>query len=47
VLLNNPQNLERWIRNAPSVKPGVLMPSFLTLSDREVSDMVAYLETLK
>ena len=47
VLLNNPQNLERWIRNAPSVKPGVLMPPFLTLSDREVSDMVAYLESLK
>jgi len=44
---NNTANLERWIEDAPEVKPGVLMPSFHTLSDRDVADIAAYLENLK
>ena len=45
-LENTPSNLARWIQNAPGVKPGVLMPE-LTLSSRDVSALVAYLESLK
>ena len=44
---NNTANLERWIDDAPAIKPGVLMPSFHTLSDRDVADIAAYLENLK
>ena len=44
---NNTSNLERWIDDAPAIKPGVLMPSFHTLSDRDVADIAAYLENLK
>jgi cytochrome c oxidase subunit II len=44
---NTPAHLEQWIRDAPSIKPGVLMPPFLALSDREVATITAYLESLK
>ena len=43
---NTPENLERWIQNAQSVKPGALMPD-LTLSDDDVRALVAYLESLR
>jgi cytochrome c oxidase subunit 2 len=46
-LENNRANLERWIRDAPAVKPGIIMPPFRNLSDREIADIAAYLETLK
>ena len=39
--------MEKWVRDAPAVKPGVLMPSFRVLSDREVADIAAYLENLE
>jgi cytochrome c oxidase subunit 2 len=46
VLANNPANLAMWLRDPQSVKPGSHMP-VLNLTDTEVSDLVAYLETLR
>ena len=45
-LLNNPGNLSGWIEDPQSVKPGALMPRQF-LSARELSDVRAYLETLR
>lgn len=45
VLPNTPENLTAWIRNARASKPGAKMPPS-TLSDREIADLVAYLESL-
>lgn len=44
--------LLHWIQNAPSVKPGVVMPAFGAaagglLSDEQVRDIILYLDTLK
>jgi len=47
LLENNPRNLADWIRDAPSLKPGTIMPSFHSLSDRDVQQIVAYLESLR
>lgn len=57
VLTNTPDNLTNWILHAQQVKEGVDMPSFdgspgsgnggKALSDQDVSDLVAYLESLK
>ncbi|MGO8950491.1 MAG: cytochrome c oxidase subunit II [Ktedonobacterales bacterium] len=55
VLDNNPTNLAEWIYNAQSVKPGVDMPSFngsaapayQQLSQDQLNNVVAYLESLK
>jgi cytochrome c oxidase subunit 2 len=47
VLANTPRNLARWIHDAPGVKPGTIMPSFHTLSDRDVRAIVAYLESFE
>lgn len=44
--VNDPAHLERWIRDAPAVKPGVLMPS-ITMTDAQARAIVAYLESLK
>ncbi|MEO7083019.1 MAG: cytochrome c oxidase subunit II [Gemmatimonadaceae bacterium] len=59
---NDAQHLARWVKNAPSMKPGIIMPTFgigeydpVTLkgivktgfTDAQVSDIVAYLQTLK
>jgi cytochrome c oxidase subunit 2 len=44
---NTRSNLEHWIRDAPDVKPGVLMPSFTNLSDHDVAALAAYLESLQ
>ncbi len=46
MLPRTPENLARWIRNAPAVKPGALMPE-IPLSDADVRALVAYLETLR
>src|SRR5262245_9487698 len=40
------ENLARWIRNAPAVKPSSVMPE-QHLSDSEVSALVAYLQSLQ
>ena len=45
-LLNNPGNLEGWIQNPQNLKPGNLMPNQY-LSAQQLSDTLAYLETLK
>ena len=47
VVDNTPANLQRWIRNAASIKPGVLMPAFQNLSDQELALLADYLESLK
>jgi cytochrome c oxidase subunit 2 len=44
---NTPEHMARWIRNAPGMKPGALMPAFDTLSDAEVQALAAYLQSLR
>ncbi len=58
---NNPEHLARWIKNAPEMKPGILMPTIgageydpvrkmksqVNLTDQQIADIVAYLQTLK
>jgi cytochrome c oxidase subunit 2 len=46
ILRNTPENLARWVRHAPAVKPGSLMPE-QQLSDPEVTALVAYLQSLR
>lgn len=46
-VLNTPANLEAWIRDPASIKPGVLMPGYDKLSDQQIKALVAYLEGLK
>jgi cytochrome c oxidase subunit 2 len=43
---NTPENLQRWIRNPDSIKPGSLMPA-MELSNRELDAVTAYLMTLR
>ncbi len=43
---NTPENLARWLRDPPAVKPGSLMPK-MNLDDETTSALVAYLESLK
>jgi cytochrome c oxidase subunit 2 len=47
VVANTPSNLRDWIRNAQSVKPGVLMPGFQTMQPADLDALVEYLEGLK
>jgi cytochrome c oxidase subunit II len=44
-LTNTPENLRKWITDAPSAKPGVLMPR-VALSTAKAKAIVAYLESL-
>jgi cytochrome c oxidase subunit 2 len=46
ILENNPQNLADWLRNPQKLKPGAQMPA-LGLSQKQTSQLVAYLESLK
>jgi cytochrome c oxidase subunit II len=46
VIDNDPVNLAHWLKDPQTVKPGSHMPD-LNLTDDEVSDLVAYFETLK
>jgi cytochrome c oxidase subunit II len=46
MLPNTPEHLARWVRHAPAVKPGSLMPE-QKLSDPEVAALVAYLQSLR
>jgi cytochrome c oxidase subunit 2 len=53
VLANTPDNLRAWVKDAPGVKPGAIMPSFSDpsnpqpdLTDDQVNALVAYLQTL-
>jgi cytochrome c oxidase subunit 2 len=43
---NGPQDLERWITDPPSLKPGTAMPK-VPMTPDEAMKIVAYLETLK
>ena len=47
VIDNTPDNLRRWIRDASSIKPGVLMPAFADLSEAELNALVDYLDGLR
>jgi len=42
----NEENLRTWLENPPGVKPGSLMPD-LGLTDEEITQLIAYLETLQ
>ena len=42
---NTPENLARWIHDAPSIKEGARMPA-IPLDDTDLRAVVAYLETL-
>jgi cytochrome c oxidase subunit 2 len=44
-LTNTSEHLARWISNAPGVKEGARMPA-IPLTDAELRDVIAYLETL-
>jgi cytochrome c oxidase subunit 2 len=46
-LPNTPENLRRWIADAPSIKPGVHMPPFAALTDAELDALVAFLGGLQ
>jgi cytochrome c oxidase subunit 2 len=43
---NTPDSLRKWIRDPQSIKAGSLMPN-MQLTDAEVDQVVAYLQTLK
>jgi cytochrome c oxidase subunit 2 len=46
IVVNSPENLRRWIKDPDSIKPGCLMPA-MQLSDPQIDEITAYLETLK
>ena len=44
----NEENLRKWVRNAPSIKPGIVMPKFEgSLPDDQIDAIVQWLLTLK
>jgi cytochrome c oxidase subunit 2 len=44
----NQENLTRWVRNAPSIKPGTVMPKFEgAIPDDQINQIVQWLLTLK
>lgn len=45
-MLNNPENLKKWIEDPDTFKPGTLMPA-MHLTDRQNEQITAYLLTLK
>jgi cytochrome c oxidase subunit II len=42
----NDQDLRRWLRDPPAEKPGSVMPN-LNLSETEITNLIAYLDSLK
>jgi cytochrome c oxidase subunit 2 len=44
---NTPESMAEWIRDAPGIKPGISMPAFGSLSQRDLTAITAYLESLK
>lgn len=46
IMDNTPENMARWLRNPPAVKPGSKMPD-LNLTEDQIQRLVAYLESLK
>lgn len=50
VLANTPENLTTWLHDPGAVKSGNIMSTVIkqgTLSDQEIADLVAYLESMK
>jgi cytochrome c oxidase subunit 2 len=47
ILDNTAANMARFVKDAPGIKPGVLMPSFKTFSDDDINAIAAYLSGLK
>ncbi len=47
VLTNTQDNLKAWIHDTQAIKPGNDMPAFTYLSDTDLNNLVAYLESLK
>jgi cytochrome c oxidase subunit 2 len=43
---NTPDSLRLWVRDPQKIKVGCLMPN-MQLTDEEVDQVVAYLQTLK
>lgn len=46
VLANNPENLERWLRQTQQVKPMTAMPQ-MGVTAQDARDIAAYLGTLR
>ena len=46
IMDNNAENLAKWLKDPPAVKPGSKMPN-LGLKDEEIRYIVAYLQTLQ
>ena len=46
ILENDAENLRRWLKDPPAVKPGSKMPN-LNLTDQQITYMVAYLQSLQ
>jgi cytochrome c oxidase subunit 2 len=46
VIDNTPALMRQWLRNAARIKPGVLMPPFLNLSEADLNALAEYLESL-
>ena len=44
---NTPENLRAWILDPQRIKPGVLMPGYLDLSEEDLAALVEYLEGLE
>ena len=45
LLANTPDNVEKWLKDPPAVKPGTLMPN-LSLTDEQIKDLTAFLYSL-
>jgi cytochrome c oxidase subunit II len=54
ILDYSPENLARWLHEAPALKPGNIMSRVISpqwiqanLSEQEIADLVAYLDSMK
>jgi cytochrome c oxidase subunit 2 len=47
VIDNTPETMRVWLRDAPALKPGVLMPAFLGLSEEDLGALAEYLDCLQ
>jgi cytochrome c oxidase subunit 2 len=45
-LSNTPDNVAKWLKDPPGIKPNSDMPN-LNLTDQQIADLVSYLESLK
>jgi len=47
VIANTPENLRLWLRDAPLLKPGVLMPAFRGMTEEDLRALADYLGSLQ